>query len=65
LPIIPYRYISKTLVLGSLLVFTGYNFFKKGNLKSNFLFYGLSQYLIILGVLNETIEKGNINMVDI
>ncbi len=46
LPIMPYRYVTKSLVIVSLLLFVGYNCFIKNNYKDHLLFYGLIIFYI-------------------
>ncbi|AUC77173.1 hypothetical protein CW732_16420 [Olleya sp. Bg11-27] len=46
MPDIPYRYITKTIVLGGLLVFTRYYCYDKNKKTSNYLYYGLILFFI-------------------
>ncbi|MBL7559368.1 lysoplasmalogenase [Olleya sp. YSTF-M6] len=46
LPSMPYRYYSKVLVMGSLLVFTAYAIYKKKVYVEKYIFYGLILFFI-------------------
>jgi len=46
LPIIPYRYYSKVLVLVTLIIFTGYCVYKKNKLSNKYVFFGLIVFFI-------------------
>ncbi|WP_272022662.1 lysoplasmalogenase [Olleya namhaensis] len=46
LEVIPYRYITKILAVGSLVSFTIFYFYKKKELKNNLLIYGLFVFFI-------------------
>ncbi|WP_339873374.1 lysoplasmalogenase [Olleya marilimosa] len=46
LPIIPYRYYSKVLVLVTLIIFTGYCVYKKNKLSNKYVFFGLIIFFI-------------------
>ncbi|MBD3862391.1 lysoplasmalogenase [Olleya marilimosa] len=58
LPIIPYRYYSKVLVLVTLIIFTGYCVYKKNKLSNKYVFFGLIVFFIgdilIIDHLNKT-----------